>query len=294
MPITLTRTGLCPACRGSHGHQLLFKLDRFDVFRCPCGLRFIDPSLDGKSMMEIYRSSETLREINPALEHYYEYDTLDPQSLTCRDYSGALKEVGRVTPGRELLEVGCGTGSFLEFAKAKGWQVTGVDSSPENIGKLRERGIEGEAADFLTLSTSKRFDVIVLWDLIEHPQDPTSFVEKSWELLNEKGLLLIATPHDPSLLSLLAGALYRLSRGRIKFPVRQLYILEHTSYFSLKTLRALLEKGGFRVVKAWKTETDLERYHFSPLLRTGLRGAFFLARCLGLQNRLIAVARKVV
>ena len=242
--------------------------------------------------MEIYRSSATLKEINPALKEYYEYDTLEPYSLTYRDYDRALKTLASLIQGRDLLEVGCGTGSFLKFAQSRGWRATGVDSSPENIRELEKKGIRGIATGFLDYSPSESFDVVVLWDLIEHPQDPFCFVEKARELLKRGGLLLIATPHDPNLLSNLATMAYRLSGGRIKFAARQLYVIEHTSYFSIKTLSMLLERANFKVVKAWKTETDLKRYYFSCFLRVVLYAAFFIAGRFGLQNRMIVIAKK--
>jgi len=293
MSIQLVELKSCPVCKSQEGHQQLFELEKFSVFQCLCGHKFIDPSLDGPSQMEIYQSSEHLREINPALENYYEYDTLDPQSLTCKDYDRALHEVASLTAGREMLEVGCGTGSFLQFAQSKGWNVYGVDSSAENILKMQEQGISGTASDYLEFKTDRRFDVIVLWDLIEHPQDPITFVIKSQELLKEDGLLVIATPHDPNLLSYLASAFYRLSGGKIKFPVQQLYILEHTSYFSQKIMKLFLGNGGFHVLKSWKTETDLARYHFSKFMRWALQIAFLFARILNLQNRAIFIAKKI-
>jgi cyclopropane fatty-acyl-phospholipid synthase-like methyltransferase len=292
IPLNLVKVGHCPLCKIPAAPKLLFQLEKFGVYQCPCGHKFIDPSLDGLSQIEIYRSSETLKQINPALEHYYEYETLDPKSLTCADYTRALDEVSRLSPGRRLLEVGCGTGSFLDYARTKDWSVHGVDSSHENIAKLRERGVEGEACGFLDFQSRDQFDVIVLWDLIEHPQDPGAFLDKSRELLKTGGLLLIATPLDPNILTLLAGAMYALSGGRINAPLNQLYIIEHTSYFSLKTLSHLLGQHGFGVSKAWKTETDLARYHFSKPLQFALHAAFLIARCLHLQNRLITIARK--
>ena len=291
MTIQLTETRQCPGCGDENKRRLLYRLDRTNVYRCKCGLEFISPSLDPVSMTEIYRSSETLKEMNGALQNYYEYDVLNPSSLTYRDYSQALEKLSNRTAGRRLLEVGCGTGSFLMFARTKGWQVTGLDSSPENIAALKKKGIDGYCSDYLAAVLPEKFDVIVLWDLIEHPQLPVRFVEKSRTLLKPGGFLLLATPLYPNLLSLMAGVIYRLSGGALQLPVSKLYFLEHTSYFNLGTLSHLIGREGFRTVCSWKTETDLKRYSFSLATRTALRAAFLAARCLDLQNRLIVIAR---
>ncbi len=290
--IKLVPTGICPVCRQPNSRKLIFELSRTSVYRCGCGLEYIDPSLDEASMIAIYTCSETLKEINPALENYYEYTTLRAGSQTFKDYMEALEAVAKWVPGRDLMEVGCGTGGFLQFAKEKGWNVFGIDSSSENISKLAEKGIEGSAVPFLAASAERKFDVIVFWDLIEHPQDPFSFIQKSKDLLRPGGLVLIAAPHYPNLLSVVASWFYRLSGGKIKRPAEKLYFLEHTSYFSVPTMGALLEKGDLQIVKSWKTETDLDRYVFPEPLKTCLRVAFIVARLLGLQNRLHIIARK--
>lgn len=291
--INLVRTGICPVCRKKEGVREVCRTPKTGVFYCACGLEFIDPSLDEGSMAEIYRSSELLKDINPALGTYYEYDTLNPGTKTYRDYKEALEKLNALnSTGRELLEVGCGAGGFLEVAAKNGWSVTGLDSSLENTAKLSAKGLPAICAPFLSYHEKHRFDAVVLWDLIEHPQDPLGFVKKCHELLRDGGLLLIATPNYPNLLSILAKVTYQLSFGKMKGPASRLYFLEHTSYFGRDSLARLLRLGGFEPVKAWKTETDLERYQFSPFLRRALHAAFAAARVLGLQNRIMMIARK--
>jgi len=83
-----------------------------------------------------------------------------------------------------------------------------------------------------------------------------------------------------------------VSFGKVIFPIKQLYVVEHTTYFSLKTLRRLLEGEGFRMLKSWKTETDLKRYRFSRVMRPLLRIGFFVARLTNFQNRVIIFAAR--
>jgi 2-polyprenyl-3-methyl-5-hydroxy-6-metoxy-1,4-benzoquinol methylase len=291
--IRLTKLGHCPACRTVSAPKPLYVLSRTSVYRCPaCNLDYIDPSLDAQSMMAIYLSSETLKEINPACESYYEYDALDPKTLTYRHYVEALNAAAKLAPGKRLLEVGCGRGEFLEFAKKMGWQVTGIDSSEENIKYVRERGLDGICSGFLECDIKGAWDVIVQWDLIEHPQDPPAFIRQSAGMLAKNGILLIATPCYPNLLSILAGWFYRLSGGKIKGPAEKLYFLEHTTYFGPRNLSSMVENNGFQVAACWKTETDLKRYSFSKPLRAALGAAFFIARFFELKNRMTVLARK--
>jgi len=293
MTIQLVALNHCPLCLNKKNLRLFYELEKFGVFECRCGMVFIDPSLDAQSMMEIYQSSETLKEINPALDQYYEYKTLNPKSDTYREYCHALREAAAQVKGRDLLEVGCGTGQFLKLAQDQGWRVAGLDSSSENIAKVEEKGIKGFCCNFLDYRDPEKFDCLILGDLIEHPQNPGDFVKKSWDLLNAGGILLIATPNYPNFLSVLAGVIYRITRGAIRSPVEKLYMLEHTTYFGIKTLRALLEDRGFTIVKSWKSETDLARYSFPFVLRVALSITFVISRTFGWQNRINAIARKV-
>ncbi len=293
MSLNLVRLGHCPGCKLTRKGTARFFLSRVSVFICPaCGLRYIDPSLDGPSQMALYSSPALLKEINPALENYYEYETLNPRSRTFADYSRALAEAALLAPGRKLLEAGCGTGSFLKFAAERGWDVTGVDSGEDNIRAVQDHGLKGICSGFMEMAEKDAYDCIVLWDLIEHPQDPALFVDKCRRLLTPGGLLLLATPQYPNLLTVIGEIFYKLSLGRVKGPLEKLYMLEHATYFGIKTLRTFLKPLHFSAVKAWKTETDLARYRFPLLTGILLRVLFFTARILYLQNRVILIARK--
>ncbi len=294
MKLEFVEQKVCPLCERQSESKLLYQLEHFGVFDCVCGHRFINPALDNKSMMEIYHSSTECRQINPAMAHYYEYEALNPKTRTYADYSQVLDTAAKLTSGRDLLEVGCGNGAFLELAKKRGWQPFGVDSSSENIRKTAERGIDGVCTDFNHFFTDKKFDFIALWDLIEHPENPGALIHKSFEILKHDGVLFIGTPNYPNLLSLIAETLFRLSGGRIHTPMDKLYFPEHTSYFNRKTLSLLLTREGFEIIKSQKTQTDLDRYYFPPTTKFVLRIAFFFARLLGLENRILVFARKSI
>jgi len=86
---------ICPVCRQEKTAEKLYDLPLFSVKKCQCKTAYIDPCLDAQGQMSIYQSSETLKKINPALESYYEYETLNPSSLTFKDYRLALQELGK-------------------------------------------------------------------------------------------------------------------------------------------------------------------------------------------------------
>ena len=294
MKLNLTPTHRCPACQQPYGNlKATYSLEKFNIYDCPsCKLRFIDPSLTAEQQMHIYQDSQELRQVNSACSNYYEYDILNPQTQTYRDYVRALVALEKIMSERTLCEIGCGTGKFLKLAQTRGWNVTGIDSSVENIKALQAAGMNAICNDvFSVVVPSSRFDVVVLWDVLEHPQKPAELLKKCQLLLKQDGILLVASPCYPNLLSIVAGILSHLSAGKIKAPLEQMYVLEHTSYFSLNILRPLLSSCCMRIVGFWKTETDLQRYFFKGFVRFFLKVAFLAARLFNLQNRFIALVK---
>ena len=108
--------------------------------------------------------------------------------------------------GKNVLDVGCGTGGFLEFARANGFDVYGFDASAAQAAFARERfnTVRHAASALEYLGKLERgelrFDLITLWDVIEHLRDPIPFVEGLSQALTPDGLLFVSTPNATAML----------------------------------------------------------------------------------------------
>jgi glycosyltransferase involved in cell wall biosynthesis/SAM-dependent methyltransferase len=140
-------------------------------------------------------------------------------------------------PGR-LIEIGCGTGEFLERANARGFDVTGIEYSVHTCEKAFKRldgcgrVICGEI-DALA-DESESYDVCVLSDVIEHVRNPRLFLQHVHRLLKPDGVIFIAVP------SLDSWSARFLKSRWIEFKP------EHLFYFNAATLQTLLFHGGFQ------------------------------------------------
>lgn len=148
-----------------------------------------------------------------------------------------------VTRKGAALDVGCAAGFFMAEADARGWQVEGLDVSSFAVNYTRDHfGFPARQGSFTELPfEAQHYDLITLWDVIEHVPDPKAYIERAAELVKRGGMIALATPNVDSLPAHLTGKRwvgYKLSE-------------EHLYYFSRQTLTRMLDKAGFEVIDTY-------------------------------------------
>lgn len=139
--------------------------------------------------------------------------------------------------GGDLLEVGCAYGFFLDEARQRFDTVHGIDIAGGAVAHARDHlGLDATVVDFPSLPATRRFDVVCMWDTLEHVPSPDQFIAKAHEVLLPGGHLFITTGDIGSLNARLRGAKWR-----------QIHPPTHLNYFSRQTLTRMLERLGFRV-----------------------------------------------
>ena len=286
----------CPLCAGKSWRKI-YDLGLLKVQKCTqCAMIFMDPFLSPEGMKKIFSSPELLGSVNQFLADYGNSATWEtPRTLAIyRQVIRKITEDRLGGPGK-ILDIGCGMGTFLKCAVERGWKSFGLEPNCANREKLRTKhGIEVFEDDFFTGTIpEKDFDAVALWDLIEHVPNPEAWVRRCGSFLKPGGVLIIATPNHFSLLDFLADLAYRLTGGHFTYPLKKLYTMDHTLFFTHKTLGRLLLKEGFSIEHRVKVNTDLARYPAGPFFRVFAEILLGAAGLLGLQNRVIVLAKNL-
>lgn len=147
--------------------------------------------------------------------------------------------------GVRVLDVGCGAGGLTALVNAgKKNHVLGLEPDAQRAAVARSRGIAviTGVLDEDFVRTNGRFDVIVFADVLEHLPSPANILRLAWKALDDHGQLLISVPNVAHW-SVRANLLV----GRFDYEDCGIMDSTHLRWFTVKSLRALLERSGFQV-----------------------------------------------
>jgi len=215
-----------------------------------CGLRFASPQLPDQQLRAAYQS---LYYPGSGNGHAPAYENTPSEILS--EVVARLFTRLDCERGHRLLDFGCGNGNLCRVAREFGLRPTGVEADEQaRRTASQEHGVPVfESLDQLVAADpGSRFDVIVLWQAIEHLRAPWEDLRRLVPLLEKGGSIVIATPNSESLKARLWG------RRWVNFQNQT-----HFFYFTDLSLQRVLSKGGLEVCERWFVP---EHYpHHGPL-----------------------------
>jgi 2-polyprenyl-3-methyl-5-hydroxy-6-metoxy-1,4-benzoquinol methylase len=273
---------------------LRYQFDDIRVVRCTdCGLVFIIESTADIDQSDLY-STDYFSEREEYFLHESDKNLREVSGEHLESFRKGLKIIGKHKKSGRLLDLGCAVGVFLSMAKEEGWEVCGVDISEYAVARARERcQVEvyaGELADVGFPEGS--FDVITMWDVLEHLVHPQAGLAETHRILKDDGILLLDTPNEGSLTRRVAHLIYRFFGGRIVYPAKSLYHIYHRYYFSENTLRRILDASGFSVIEMIRKPIPREKGRGNTLERAVVSAFGALEKQLHMDFELLVVARK--
>lgn len=151
--------------------------------------------------------------------------------------------LGRPLAGVSILDIGCGWGQTMRYLASRGAICSGFDPAPEAVAYVQSCGLEGVQAGMerMDVFTGRRFDVVMLMNVLEHLSDPVTVVQEiQRNVLKDGGLLIVEVPNEFNAFQVAGQELHRLSQWWVAPPA-------HLNYFSASTLKRLLDASGFTV-----------------------------------------------
>lgn len=226
----------CPFCGRDDGRWLKYGTEHSRLLQCrDCGVVYWSQPWSTGHLSHYYHG-------------YYDPATITYDPITEARYHALLDRITRVRPIGRLLDVGCGAGHFLTVAEARGWRTYGLEISEAALQFLTalrtQRGLHFELVDRHLAEANfgpNSFDVVTMFEVIEHVDEPVSILTEVHRILQEGGLLYLTTPNYNSLSRYLLGNRWRVIAE------------EHRCLVTVQALRRSLMSRGFHIL-AMKTK----------------------------------------
>jgi len=222
----------CKFC-GNKESNLFLAMEGFAYRKCKkCGLVYQNPRPIFDELKKRYS------------ENYFQYELFNQENFFNLMKLG-LKDIGfdyfykEGVYGRKFLDIGCATGLLLNYLSKKGWDVIGVEICRESAEyAINKFGLEIFIGTLQDASfPDNYFDVVHLSHLIEHVPDPLSLLIEVRRIIKKDGHVILTTPNVNGFQARVSGSKWRSA------------IPDHIFLFSKKTMREILTRTGFRVIK---------------------------------------------
>lgn len=190
---------------------------------------------------------ETIETDSEKYSNLYEEELDNSKGNNC--WNILQEQVSGLQDKISLLDIGCGRGTFLDIAKEYGLRTVGIELASDAALIAKNKGHKILCGSATEIKFSERkFDIITLWDLLEHLDNPRQVLLNTYESLRSDGKMFILTPMMGSIYDRLGLLLFRLSGGRVAMLVRMCWSHEHLWRFDAYGLKNILLSIGFKEV----------------------------------------------
>ena len=236
----LEKISSCQICKGTSFKDFLSVIDHnvsgdcFNISECiNCGFRFTNPRPKEETIGKYYKSSNYISHssskkglINKIYHIVRNYQFKKKTGLITRRIE---------THEKKILDIGCGTGDFINYLKEKGWVTAGIETD-SGARKIAEEKNQQRVFENIEKLNGEKFDVITMWHVLEHIYDLNTFLKSIYTLLNDKGLLVVGVPNNSSY----DAKFYKENWYAYDPPI-------HLSHFRIKDISKLATAHNFKI-----------------------------------------------
>ena len=248
--MTNINISICPICQSKDIQKTCSAVDHlvskksFDIMECQsCTLRFTTPIPDEVEIQDYYKSDDYISHTNQGKSIISKIYRII-QLFTLRVKRKNVEEFANRKTGK-LLDIGCGTGKFLQIMQKSGWEVNGVEEN-----SLARSTAENSIAKNIIkqneyINSDDKYDVITMWHSLEHLHELKRYAQKVSISLNANGVLMVAVPNYNSY----DAEYYRENWAAYDVP-------RHLYHFSTKAITKLFSDNGFTLRSARQLAFD--------------------------------------
>jgi 2-polyprenyl-3-methyl-5-hydroxy-6-metoxy-1,4-benzoquinol methylase len=218
----------CCVCGNNDPDQfnLIYKRENFDVVECnACSFYFIPPYYRKKIQYQQYKNEA----VTQAIRSGNNWVKIQRHKLR-------FKLIQKYKASGSLFDLGAGWGHFILAGNELGYQTYGIEISEQPFLYCKnDLKLNVDHIDFFKMDESKKFDIITMWDVLEHIDKADDFIEKCAKVNQLNGYLVLQVPQIDS---------YFAKKHKDKWKMMG---LDHVNYFSKKTITQLLSRYGYEV-----------------------------------------------
>lgn len=271
----------CPVCESKKFNPFLTCNDNtgsdesFNIVKCDsCGFAFTNPIPLEENLGKYYESDEYISHsnTNKGLVNFL-YQRV--RNYTLNKKVSLLRSLGN---GKKILDIGSGTGEFLNQCQINGFEVTGIEPSDKGRKQAKENfNLNVYTEDYLTDISDNSFDFITMWHVLEHVYHLNQRLEELYRIIAPNGYVIIAVPNLKSY----DASFYKEFWAAYDVP-------RHLYHFSPNDIKNLCKKHKFSLVKTLPMKFD--SYYVSMLSEKYKNGSsnIFASFLKGFQSNLKA------
>jgi 2-polyprenyl-3-methyl-5-hydroxy-6-metoxy-1,4-benzoquinol methylase len=224
--------------------------DIFTIVKCnTCGFKFTNPRPDGNEIGKYYESEEYISHSDSSkgiINYLYK---------KVRNYTINKKValVNSLSKDKTILDIGCGTGAFLNACNGNGWKIEGIEPSDDARKFAKSNyNLNISPENKLSFLANNSFSIITMWHVLEHMHLLNERILELKRLLKKDGTIIFAVPNCDSW----DAEYYSEYWAAYDLP-------RHLYHFTPDTMKKLLEKHNLKIVK--KLPMVFDAYYISML-----------------------------
>ncbi len=246
----------CPICRGTEIVSFLkckdytISKEYYTISKCiKCNFKFTNPRPDSTEIGKFYESDEYISHSDSAkgiINHIYKI-------VRTYTLNKKVELINKLSCEKNILDIGCGTGAFLNHCSKNDWETYGVEPN-EGARKFADENykLKINKEEELTHFPTNSFPIITMWHVLEHVHLLNERINEIKRLLKKDGTLIIAVPNSNSW----DAEHYKENWAAYDLP-------RHLYHFSPKTLGLLLNNHGLKIIN--KLPMKFDSYYISLL-----------------------------